>query len=121
MLSDGKPILEQKLKQMLHDAAKKAGEVASYDAYMTQLGSDPDAGKYNNEMKTSMEKAAEKFSKKFAEEFAKEFSKDLPKDMAAAIYDFVKGIGIMATIMPTVISPMGPCSGAMAPTDFTIM
>ena len=121
MLSTEKPILEQKLKQILYNAAKSAGKTASYEAYMTQLGNDPDVGKYNDEAKKSIEDAADKFSKKFAEEFAKELSKDLPGEMATAIYNFVKGIGIMATVMPTVVSPMGPCSGVMSPTDFTIM
>jgi hypothetical protein len=82
---------------------------AFYDAYMTQCGSDPEAGKYNSETNNAMMQAADKFAN------------SLSADMAEAIYNFVKEIGIQATVTGTVIAPSGPCTGSLPPTSFTVI
>lgn len=82
---------------------------AFYDAYMTQCGTDPGAGKYNNEANKVMMDHADKFAN------------SLSTDMAEAIYNFVKEIGIQATVTGTVIAPSGPCTGNIPPTSFTVI
>lgn len=108
MLSDGKPILEQKLKSILKDAAESA--------YKTQFSTE-ECGEYASDVNDAMNKAASDFATKFSEKAA--------ADMAEAIYNFVKGIGIMATIASTVTcaTPAGPgtVAGVINTTDFTIM
>ena len=102
MLVSAKPNLEQKLNKVL------------YDAYMTQYNEDPEIGSCNSEAKSELDKAA----KKFADEAA--------GPTADAIYNFVKEIGIIISVPPTVISPItpilpgGPCSGAIPQTNITV-
>ena len=96
-LAGAKPKLEQDLYKAFNDA------------YLSQFQSNPDAGKYSGEAQNSVKESADKFAK------------ELSKTMAQAIYDFVKEIGIQATLSGTVISPSGPCTGALPPTSFTIM
>lgn len=95
-LAAAKPILEQKLFK------------AFYDAYMSQFESNGEAGKHVGTMQSNITQAAN------------DFSKELSKQMAQAIYDFVKEIGITATVSGTVIAPSGPCTGSLPPTSFTI-
>lgn len=97
-LSGAKPKLEQELNK------------AFYDAYMTQYEDNkvPEAGKYNSNVKSSLEKKAH------------EFADSMAKDMANAIYNFVKEIGIMATVTGTITAPSGPCMGNIPLTNFTI-
>jgi hypothetical protein len=96
-LAGAKPKLEQDLYKAFNDA------------YMSQFSMNVEAGKYMGESQKCLEDAADKFAK------------ELSKSMAQAIYDFVKEIGIQATLSGTVISPSGPCTGALPPTSFTIM
>lgn len=95
-LAASKPILEQDLYN------------AFYDAYMTQYQPDPSMNSCNLEAKSNIEKYADRFSK------------SLSKDMAQAIYDFVKEISIQANASGVVISPSGPCTGVIPPTNFTV-
>lgn len=95
-LSAAKPKLEKDLYK------------AFYDAYTSQFSSNSEAGKHSGDAQKVIEDGADKFADK------------LSKSMAQAIYDFVKEIGIQATLSGTVISPSGPCTGALPPTSFTI-
>lgn len=102
MLSDAKKPLE--------DAIYEALKNALYEAYMSQINEDGNANLLDA-MKNHMSKASMNFSEKAASEAA-------PK-IADAIYDFVKAIGITAT-PTTLMSPSGPVTGAINPTDFQI-
>lgn len=82
---------------------------AFYDAYLTQFGTDPNAGKYNGLAQSSITEAADKFAN------------SLSTDMAEAIYNFVKEIGIQAVVTGTVIAPSGPCTGNIPLTSFTVI
>ena len=104
MLSTAKIPLEMKLQQIL------------YDAYMSQYNMDPSMNSCDGEAKSAMEKAATKFSQKAA------------GPTATAIYNFVKEIGIIVSVPPSVIAPPlppalpgGPCTGAIPMTNITIM
>lgn len=105
----------QASKIKLEQDLKKAFKDAAYDAYMTQFKSNSllDAQKYDNDTKDAMEKQAKDYAKALADTLA--------GDMAKAIYDFVKEIGIMVTIPPSVIAPSGPCTGSIPITNFTII
>lgn len=83
---------------------------AFYNAYMTQYNSNSADGvsDFDSTIKGSMEAQAQKFSDA------------LSKGMATAIYDFVKEIGIDATVSGTVIAPSGPCAGTIPQTSFVI-
>ena len=97
-LAGAKPKLEMDLNK------------AFYDAYMTQYEDNKvsEAGKYNSDMKNALDKKAH------------EFADSMAKDMADAIYNFVKEIGIMATVSGTVVAPSGPCAGTIPLTGFTV-
>jgi hypothetical protein len=104
MLSTAKIPLEMKLQQIL------------YDAYMSQYNADPSLNSCDGEAKKAIEKAALKFSQKAA------------GPTATAIYNFVKEIGIMVSIPPSVVAPPlpptlpgGPCTGVIPLTNITIM
>lgn len=104
MLSTAKIPLEMKLQQIL------------YDAYISQYNTDPSMNSCDREAKIAMEKAAIKFSQKAA------------GPTATAIYNFVKEIGIIVSVPPSVIAPPlppalpgGPCTGVIPPTNITVM
>lgn len=95
-LAAAKPLLQKNLYN------------AVYNAYMTQISEDPEAGEYNARAKQSLQKAADKFASA------------LSKDMADAVCDFVKEMSITATVTGTITSPAGPCAGAIPPNNFII-
>lgn len=104
MLTDKKPDFEQKL----YDALRAA--------YLTQFSIDPNAGKYNGSAQNAMNEAADKFATKAS------------KPCMEAIYNFVKEIGIIITVPPSIIAPPlppalpgGPCNGSIPPNNITIM
>ena len=114
MLSTAKPTLQNNIKSIL--------EKAAYEAYMTQYAPNQisQASKYDDQIKSELEKKAKDFSKKFAEKAS--------NPVATAIYDFVKKIGIVITIPPSVIAPPlppalpgGPCTGTIPMTNITIL
>lgn len=91
-----KPILEQDLYN------------AFYNAYMTQYNNDPSMNGCDREAKSAIKKSADKFSS------------SLSKDMAQAIYDFVMEISIQVNVSGSIISPSGPCTGIIPPTNFIV-
>ena len=114
MLSIAKPTLQNSINSIL--------ERAAYEAYMTQYAPNQvsQASKFDNQIKSELEKKAKDFSKKFAEKAS--------GPVATAIHDFVKEIGIMITIPPSVIAPPlppvlpgGPCTGTIPMTNITIL
>lgn len=108
MLTTAKPILQQELYKSTYDAA--------YDAYMSQFKSNSEAQKYAGEANQAMIDSATRFAKTLADK--------LSMDMADSIYKFVKEIGIMVTIPPTVIAPPGiqggPCVGTITMENFKV-
>ena len=114
MLSTAKPTLQNSINSIL--------EKAAYEAYMTQYEPNQvsQASNYDSEIKSELEKKADDFSKKFATKAS--------GPVATAIHDFVKEMGIMITIPPSVIAPPlppalpgGPCSGTIPMTNITIL
>lgn len=114
MLSVAKPILQLQLMTILQEAA--------YKMYMEQFASNKvtEAKAYDPMTKSSMESQGQKFALKFAQTAA--------GPVATAIHDFVKEIGIMITVPPSVIAPPlppalpgGPCSGTIPMTNITIL
>ena len=107
MLTTAKPILQQELYKSTYDAA--------YDAYMSQFKS-IQRHKNMQEANQAMIESATRFAKTLADK--------LSVDMADSIYKFVKEIGIMVTIPPTVIAPPGiqggPCVGTITMENFKV-
>jgi hypothetical protein len=105
MLSVAKPILQQQLLSIL-----EAG-------YMSQFNQNElaDARKYDSNIKSRYNNNAKKFAQTAS------------GPVADAIYNFVKEIGIMATITGTITAPPappvlpgGPCFGSIPLTGFVI-
>jgi hypothetical protein len=86
---------------------------AAFEAYKTQLNAGTADGGVQARMDAKLNAAALKFSQKFAQEAA--------QPMAKAIYDFTMEIGINATNVSTVISPHGPCTGAIPMNNFKVV
>lgn len=100
-----KPKLQADLLKLLQKAA--------FEAYKTQINSGAAEGGTQAFMDTKLNAAALKFSQKFAQTAA--------GPMADAIYNFTKEIGINAVNVSTVVSPVGPCIGAIPMNNFTIV
>lgn len=98
-LKTAKPILQQDLYN------------AFYDAYMEQ---------YKSNSVTELSSMDAEINIAFQNQ-AKKFSKVLSEEMAQAIYDFVMEINIQATISGEIVSPSGPCSGTIPPSNFNII
>lgn len=105
----------QASKIKLEQDLKNAFEKAAKEAYMTQFSSNEvtEAKIYDPTAKLSYDKQAKDYAKALAD--------TLSGDMAKAIYDFVKEIGIMVTVPPSVVAPSGPCTGSIPMTSFTII
>lgn len=114
MLSSAKPILQTQLLQILQKAA--------YEMFMTQYSSSTikEASKYDGEREAKMKICANEFSIKFAQSAS--------GPVSTAIYDFVKEMGIMITVPPSIIAPPlppalpgGPCSGIIPMTNIQVL
>jgi hypothetical protein len=96
-LSTAKITLEQ-------DIAK-----AFYDAYKSQLNEPNEGGVSLIEDSSGIDKSL------------KDQADKIGKGMAQAIHDYVTQMSISVTLSGTVISPSGPCTGAIPPTSFQIL
>lgn len=130
MLSVNKPLMQQTFSNMLLENTGMFYK-AAYDAYMASMNDiedasdeDPDLNAKILEVNSEMNKLKEKKSKEFAKAFVKSL-KDTGFDttMADQIDQHVKSMQLMITMLPqglaTIISPMGPCTGAMVISDAT--
>lgn len=130
MLSVNKPLMQQTFSNMLLENTGMFYK-AAYDAYMASMNDiedaydeDPDLNAKILEVNSEMNKLKEKKSKEFAKAFVKSL-KDAGFDttMADQIDQHVKSMQLMITMLPqglaTIISPMGPCTGAMVISDAT--
>ena len=130
MLSVNKPIMQQTFSNMLLENTGMFYK-AAYDAYMASMSDiedasdeDPDLNAKISEVNSEMNKLKEKKSKEFAKAFVKSL-KDAGFDttLADQIDQHVKSMQLMITMLPqgiaTIISPVGPCTGAMVISDAT--
>lgn len=130
MLSVNKPIMQQTFSNMLLENTGMFYK-AAYDAYMASMNDiedasdeDPDLNAKISEVNSEMNKLKDKKSKEFAKAFVTSL-KDAGFDttLADQIDQHVKSMQLMITMLPqglaTIISPMGPCTGAMVISDAT--
>jgi hypothetical protein len=123
-LSAAKPIMENNLKSDFSPLFK----AAFFEALKAQAKCiEDDTKSAVNKSKSGGDptKDDEKALKKAAEKFTEELSADLAKIIATEVHNYVKEIMITinnAPILPTVVSPMGPCTGTLTipPTSFQI-
>lgn len=117
MLSTAKPILQTTIKSIL--GGQEVAKVFE-EAYLQTLPladvDEMEDGDAKTEAKKQMENTAEMFGKMCAAGLDKAITQKLTN----AIDSYVKSIGILATVT-TVTSPVGPCTGVLSPTDFTIL
>lgn len=135
MLATNLPIMKQNLNKLLdvppvegpvYKAAYNAyyeankAEAASYSSEDDPLGNQTvESAKIVADINSNIDKCADKF--------AKEFCKQLKQNgfmnaIADEIDGHVKAIKLMINIpalLPTIISPMGPCTGALSITEET--
>jgi hypothetical protein len=125
-LKAAKPIYEQQLKLEFNDIL----ENAFYEALKSlDMGEEDEVNNMSPEIRPVIIKANKKLNerhKKSAKKFAQAAAGDLAKAVAEKTYDFVKEIFINvnnAPVLPTLISPTGPCTGTLTilPTNFQIM
>ena len=143
MLTDNLPLFKQNLnklidgdKSIMYEAAYEASKKAYYEATKVDIDT---SGQDNNDLKLLMEaeKAtceqkmkddADKFAKTFATDFCDILKREGFMDAIADEVDgHIKSMKIMINVLPTaigsIISPMGPCTGALIiddPTTATI-
>lgn len=143
MLTDNLPLFKQNLnklidgdKSIMYEAAYEASKKAYYEATKVDIDT---SGQDNNDLKLLMEaeKAtceqkmkddADKFAKTFATDFCDILKREGFMDAIADEVDgHIKSMKIMINVLPTaigsIISPMGPCTGALViddPTTATI-
>lgn len=121
MLATNLPLMKQKFSLMLQEMTGVMYK-AAYDAYYESVKPEmPTPGDDNPEVVQSSYNSANKAAKDCAEKFAKTFVKSL-KDggfmdsIADEIDGHVKSMMLtisIPTLLPTIISPMGPCTGAL--------
>lgn len=135
MLATNLPIMKQNLNKLL-DVPPVEGPVykAAYNAYYeankaetVSYSSDDDP--LGNQTTESAKIVADINNNidKCADKFAKEFCKQLKQNgfmnaIADEIDGHIKAIKLMInipTLLPTIISPMGPCTGALSITEET--
>ena len=124
MLSQNKPLMDQKLialyDKALYNAADKAQlKQAGYDDIVKNIN----AMDIDNSIKpdaNTIKKDIENTAKKFADEFVKQLKDaNFLETISNEIDGHVKAVanGLIITMLPqglaTIISPMGPCTGSM--------
>jgi hypothetical protein len=129
MLAVNKPLMEAKFSQMLaeesgmlYKAAKEAHYAASKYNYDTQIkeynaGIDkslPPMGDADSDTKKKWEDTAKEFAKAFVTALK---NAGFDSTLADEIDNHVKSAQIDITVpalLPTIISPMGPCTGSLS-------
>lgn len=125
MLATNLPILKQKLNQLIKDSKGGAFYNAAYEAYYALVkdaakdidsGSDVDLNPIIEAEKIKCDNKAKADAELFAKTFCSELKKAAVMDTIADEMDaHIKSaqIDITTPVLPTVISPMGPCSGSL--------
>lgn len=117
MLSTAKPILQQTIKSILSgpDVAKTFEE-----AYLQTLPSADIDEMTDESAKQEAKQQIQDTAEMFGKMCAAGLDKAITQKLTDAIDTYVKSIGITATVT-AVTSPVGPCTGALSPTDFHIL
>lgn len=133
MLTDNLPLFKQNLNKLIDGDSSimyKAAYEAAYNAYYEATKVDIDtSGQGNNDLKllmeaekTACEQKMKDDSDKFAKTFATDFCDILKKEkfmdaIADEVDGHIKSMKIMINVLPTaistIVSPMGPCTGAL--------
>lgn len=128
-LSAAKPLMEQNLKKDLNNIIKSSFEKALEAALKKQNEELNRVSKPSDDTGSDAKKAAERALEEACKEFGKvasqEMAGDIAKLISSEVHDFVKEMMITvnnAPVLPTVVSPMGPCTGTLTimPTFFQI-
>lgn len=129
MLSVNKPLMDNKLKS-LYDVLENAAYDAYYEANKAEAASyspndDPCGNQQSESVKITetINAAVEKCADKFAKEFCKQLKQGkFIETISDEIDGHVKAMKLMINVpalLPTIISPMGPCTGALSITEET--
>lgn len=133
MLTDNLPLFKQNLNKLIDGDSSimyKAAYEAAYNAYYEATKVDIDTSGQNNSdlkllmeaEKTACEQKMKDDSGKFAKTFATDFCDILKKEkfmdaIADEVDGHIKAMKIMINVLPTaistIVSPMGPCTGAL--------
>jgi hypothetical protein len=120
MLSVNKPMMKQAFSALIQDNSGVFYK-AAYNAYYESVKPSSPSGDVNADQENKLCDESDKAAKDCAEKFAKAFCKELrsggfDSTLADEIDNHVKSIKLMITtpVLPTVISPMGPCSGSLS-------
>lgn len=125
MLATNLPVLKQKLNELIKDSKGGAFYDAAFEAYYTliksaaediNIGSDSDLIPIIQEQKLKCEKKAKEDAESFAKIFCSELKKaNFMNIIADEFNNHIKSaqIDITTPVLPTVTSPMGPCSGTL--------
>lgn len=135
MLATNLPIMKQNLNKLLdvppvegpvYKAAYNAyyeankAETVSYSSENDPLGNQTtESAKIVADINNNIDKCADKFAKEFCKQLKQNGFMDT---IADEIDGHVKSIKLMINIpalLPTIISPMGPCTGALSITEET--
>ena len=128
-LSAAKPLMEQNLKKDLNNIIKSSFEKALEAALKKQNEELNKVSKPSDDTgsnaKNAAEKALEEACKEFGKVASQEMAGDIAKLISSEVHNFVKEMMITvnnAPVLPTVVSPMGPCTGTLTilPTFFQI-
>ena len=124
MLSTNKPSMDNKLKK-LYDVF----EDAAYEAFLKSEGYDDvddqiDGMELQNKPnKSEIKKKMEDSAKTFSDEFVKQLKDGkVLETISDEIDKHVKSIKLMIsvpTLLPTIVSPVGPCTGALTISEET--
>ena len=124
MLSTNKPSMDNKLKKLYN-----VFEDAAYEAFLKSEGYDDvdsqidDLELQNKPNKSEIKKKMEDTAKTFSDEFVKQLKDGkVLETISDEIDKHVKSIKLMIsvpTLLPTIISPMGPCTGALTISEET--
>lgn len=124
MLSTNKPSMDNKLKKLYN-----VFEDAAYEAFLKSEGYDDVDSQIdglelqNKPNKSEIKKKMEDTAKTFSDEFVKQLKDGkVLETISDEIDKHVKSIKLMIsvpTLLPTIISPMGPCTGALTISEET--
>ena len=131
MLAANLPILKQNLNKLITANKGSAFYNAAYEAYYSLFknvassidsGSDPDLKPIIEAQKLECDRKAKADAELFAKSFCEALKKASVMDIIAdEINTHIKSaqIDITAPILPTVTSPMGPCTGSLTISPMT--
>lgn len=129
MLSTNLPLMKQKFSSMLTDNTGMFYK-AAYEAYLESMSdqkpivsNDPDISAIIDDANAKMDKLKIEKSEAFAKAFVKSLRNSNFDDLLANEIDkHIKSMMLTITVpalLPTIISPTGPCSGSLTISEAT--